>query len=125
MKNHFYYLCVLLFVIIGISALLNIESFTTQSSKSFYGDVANVDESVKGLYPTRKLGQICKDKGGYPPAYMPTQCIHQDGSVNKHANCECMDKTMTYCTSCYPDVKHIELNAEDLEHEYSYMSYNK
>jgi len=124
MENRFYYLLILLFVVIGISMMLNIERFA-QTPNSYYNDVANVDESVKGLYPTRNLEQICKEKGGHPPAYMPTQCIHQDGSINKHANCECMDKTMTYCTSCYPDVKHIELTAEELEHEYSYMSYNK
>ena len=54
---------------------------------------------------------------------MPTQCIHKDGTTNKHANCECMDKTMTYCTSCYPNVKHIELTSEELQHEYPYMHY--
>lgn len=122
MKSEIIYLLLLLFVILGISGLLNIESFTTQSSKSFYNDVANVDGIVKGLYPTRKLGKICKEKGS-KPAYMPTQCIHKDGTTNKHANCECMDKTMTYCTSCYPNVKHIELTSEELQHEYPYMHY--
>lgn len=120
MKNHFYYLLILLFVIIGISVMLNIEKFTNNKAH-----VANVDDSVQGLYPTRNLEKICKEKGGHPPSYMPTQCIHQDGSINRHANCECMDKTMTYCTSCYPNVKHIELSAEELEKEYSYMAYDK
>jgi len=118
-KNHLLLLLLLLITSICLGLMVNTETYTNSSN------VANVDEAVKGLYPTKNLGEICHEKGGFPPAYMPTQCIHQDGSVNKHANCECMDPTMTYCTSCYPDVKHIELSAEELNNEFSYMSYNR
>jgi hypothetical protein len=115
MKNSFYYLLILLFVIIGISMILNIEKFN--------GNIANVDESVNILYPTKNLETICKEKNNSKPAYMPTQCIHEDGTINKNANCECMDKTNSYCTSCYPDIKHIELTSEELNNDFSYMSY--
>lgn len=121
MKKNFCYLLVFLFIIITINVLLNIETFINKLNNN----VSNIDESVKGLYPTRNLENICKKKGGYPPSYMPTQCIHKDGTINRHANCECMDETLTYCTSCYPNIKHLELSAEDLENEYSYMNYNK
>mgnify|MGYP001226318680 CR=1 FL=1 len=121
MKSKVYYLLLLLFLIIGIRLMLNIESFT-QHPNSFYGDVANVDSTVKGLYPTRKLGRVCNERGS-KPAYMPTQCIHKDGTTNRNANCECMDKTMTYCTSCYPDVKHEKLTAEEINNEFPYMQY--
>ena len=92
-------------------------------SKESFQSVSNIDESVKGLFPTKGLEEICKKRGGYPPAYMPTQCIRSDGSVDRKSNCECMDKTMTYCTSCYPNVKHKQYNAKDLEQQYPYMSY--
>ena len=115
MKNYFYYLLILLFVISGISVMLNIEKFVN--------NVSNIDETVNILYPTKNLEEICKKKNNSKPAYMPTQCINKDGSVNNKANCECMDNTNSYCTSCYSDIKHIELTSEELNNEFSHMSY--
>ena len=62
----------------------------------------NTNEGFNGLYPVH--GTYCENKG-LKKSYMPQPCILQDGCINRHANCRCVDPKTGRCVICYPPSK--------------------
>jgi len=121
-KNREYILSIIrlliLLLIVLFVGMQYYENYTNQQP-----NVANIDPIVDILYPTKKLEKECYDMGHYPPSYMPMKCIKQDGTINQLSNCKCVDSTHSYCTSCYPEIHHVEPSEEELRQEYPYMQY--